>query len=460
MTLGATAQRSPYLQPGPRSRRPGGPPATPGDPPPPGPRPTAGRWLAKLAAARGGLSAPTSRRSLGHPAFPGAPGGGAAPGHSPRIRRAAPGEPERARGAGRGGRGKPQPPATPAAPRDPRSPRAPAVGRLQRGAQPVRVSAHRPESRRFRRGRVCGARGAWARFRVSGAHRDAGDRAPRVRERPEPAPRRRGRRRGTPARPARARPPARTSCWARVASAASRPRPRRPLRPGDRGGWWDGGTGGGVPVPAGPRPPGCTLCSQRARAPREEPRGAASPPPLLPPSSLPAPGGRPVPGSAGGLGVGPPSPHPAGGHGVSLRLGARQEAGSRPGLPAPAPAPPLGIGEGRSPAGGNVASLCKRKETLPPSWRRLPRVTRRETRPGTACGFDLASDGPVGGRGTELGAHAARSSPLGARAAAGVPAAARGPARGSPRGAVGGEDGGGGRARKEGTAFQARVTRN
>lgn len=43
-----------------------------------------------------------------------------------------------------------------------------------------------------------------------------------------------------------------------------------------------------------------------------------------------------------------------------------------------------------------------------PSWRRPPRVTRRETRTRTACGCDLASDGPVGGRGNEPSARADR----------------------------------------------------
>lgn len=47
----------------------------------------------------------------------------------------------------------------------------------------------------------------------------------------------------------------------------------------------------------------------------------------------------------------------------------------------------------------NVASPCKRKKTLSPSRRPLPRVTQRETRTRTAFGFDFASDEPGGGRG-------------------------------------------------------------
>lgn len=42
----------------------------------------------------------------------------------------------------------------------------------------------------------------------------------------------------------------------------------------------------------------------------------------------------------------------------------------------------------------NVASLCKRKKTLSPSGRPLPRVTRRDTRTRTALGFDFASLSP------------------------------------------------------------------
>lgn len=89
----------------------------------------------------------------------------------------------------------------------------------------------------------------------------------------------------------------------------------------------------------------------------------------------------------------------------------------------------------------NVASFCKRKKTLSPSWRPLPRVTRRETRTTTLRGFHLASDESLGGRGHELSAHADRH-PF--RAAGGGP----GPSyllsspspRKSPRGVFRGRD--------------------
>lgn len=116
----------------------------------------------------------------------------------------------------------------------------------------------------------------------------------------------------------------------------------------------------------------------------------------------------------------------------------------------------------------NVASLCKRKKTLSPSRRPLPRVTRRKTRTRTAFGFDFAPNGPVGGRG-----HV--NSALPPTATAGVwrrpevPAPPSLPAEAPTRCLQGGrtvtrsarvEDDGRGQAGKERTEFQEQVTRN
>lgn len=115
----------------------------------------------------------------------------------------------------------------------------------------------------------------------------------------------------------------------------------------------------------------------------------------------------------------------------------------------------------------DVASLCKRKKTLSPSWRPLPRVTRREAGARTACGFDLASVEPVGGRGHELGVRTGRHPSW---APGGGPRYLLHPPRGSPHAVSSGgrtvitstrlQADSRGRTREEGTVFQERVTRN
>lgn len=115
----------------------------------------------------------------------------------------------------------------------------------------------------------------------------------------------------------------------------------------------------------------------------------------------------------------------------------------------------------------DVASLCERKKTLSPSWRPLPRVTRRETGAGTACGFALAPDEPVGGTGRERGVRTDRHP---CRAPGGGPRDLLHPPRGSPHAVSSGgrtvitstrlQADSGGRTREGGTVFQERVARN
>lgn len=110
-------QHSTYLQPGPRSRPPGGPHRHPGELST-GPRQRCQKGkevVLSHCGSTGGASpgfepspSPMSFCSLRNPAFAGAPACGTAPGHLPRIHCATPGEPEKSRVgcAGRGGVGR------------------------------------------------------------------------------------------------------------------------------------------------------------------------------------------------------------------------------------------------------------------------------------------------------------------------------------------------------------------
>lgn len=140
MTLGATAQRSPYLQPGPRSRRPGGPPATPGDPPP-GPSPNGG---AVARQARGGTRRPLRTHfspQSGAPRVSRGPGWRRGTG---TLTADPPRSSWRARESARGGAGRPWKAAAPGHPRS--APRPP---------QPTRACGWPPAARRAARAGQC-----------------------------------------------------------------------------------------------------------------------------------------------------------------------------------------------------------------------------------------------------------------------------------------------------------------
>lgn len=126
---------------------------------------------------------------------------------------------------------------------------------------------------------------------------------------------------------------------------------------------------------------------------------------------------------------------------------------------------------GRSRGGGKCCFALQKEENFATQLETCAtRVTSRETRTGTACGSDLASDEPVGGRGNEPGAHADRhpSLPRGGRRPE-VPAPPSLPAQ-VPTRCLQGKDSGGELATPGGrrtgarlgrrTAFQERATRN
>lgn len=289
MTLGATAQRSPYLQPGPRSRRPGGPPATPGDPPP-----------RALAQRRGGGS-PSSRRHAeasphpllaavwGTPRFPGPRvaarhrdthrGSAAQLLASPRER------------AGRGGaavesrspRPPPQRPATPAAHA---RLRLAACSAARSPCGSVRIAPKAGASA------AAGSAGRGARGRVSGA--------PARTETRGTAPHGSGSGRSRPRAAAAAGggpPPARHAPGPLRALPVGRvwppPPPARvraaPSVPGTAAGGGMGGQGAGSPSPRG-RARRAAPCARSEPAPHARSRVA---PPPRPPSSLPPPSQRP-----------------------------------------------------------------------------------------------------------------------------------------------------------------------
>lgn len=214
----------------------------------------------------------------------------------------------------------------------------------------------------------------------------------------------------------------------------------------------------------------------RGRATAQLRRGLAfAPPPARPP---PLPPGRtaPVPGS-GWLTLRPRIVFicqlPPSRQSFHFGTGEGGWFSQSPFLTAPASPDHLWESGGGAEWVGNVASLRKRRKTLSPSWRRLPRVTRREreTRTRTASGFltrHLASPSEEKDASSALTPTAI---PLGRRAAARATCSAL-PPRGSPHavssrgrtvttsarlGADGRGRAGTGRER---TVFQARVTRN
>lgn len=387
----------------------------------------------------------------------------------------------------------------------PAAPRAPSVSSPRGSAQHVRTNAQPPESRRFRRGRVCGEQGAWACFRDSGINRDAAGDDTGQKEAPREPCAAAAAREGNPRPPARdgARGAQRRRGGGRTAAARGGGAHGRGVqrsvhflfgarRPPQR-------CAPGACVRAGPGPrclsvvPGTAarrrrppLSSQarasrsrtcaRGRATAQLRRGLAfAPPPARPP---PLPPGRtaPVPGS-GWLTLRPRIVFicqlPPSRQSFHFGTGEGGWFSQSPFLTAPASPDHLWESGGGAEWVGNVASLRKRRKTLSPSWRRLPRVTRREreTRTRTASGFltrHLASPSEEKDASSALTPTAI---PLGRRAAARATCSAL-PPRGSPHAVSSrgrtvttsarlGADGRG-RAGKgrERTVFQARVTRN
>lgn len=234
-----------------------------------------------------------------------------------------------------------------------------------------------------------------------------------------------------------------------------------------------GAHGARPPLPAGPREPPCNLCSQPSPSPTRRARVCAS----SFPSSLPrawrtprsqAPGSGLLYSAAEGpihtqtVPLSPESP-----------LGREPRGACRPDPRVPLHLPftlPLGIC-GRSRGGGKCCFALQKEENFATQLETCAtRVTSRETRTGTACGSDLASDEPVGGRGNEPGAHADRhpSLPRGGRRPE-VPAPPSLPAQ-VPTRCLQGKDSGDELAAPGGrrtgarlgrrTAFQERATRN
>lgn len=146
-------QHSTYLQPGRRSRPPGGPHRHPGELST-GPRQRCQKGKEVVLSdcgSTGGASpgfepfpSPMSFCSLRNPEFAGAPACGTAPGHLPRIHCATPGEPEKSRVgcAGRGGAGWGVRAAAPQRPRQLHA-RTPAAPRGSRAARADPCASHR-----------------------------------------------------------------------------------------------------------------------------------------------------------------------------------------------------------------------------------------------------------------------------------------------------------------------------
>lgn len=310
-----------------------------------------------------------------------------------------------------------------AAPETPAAPRARSARWPRCLAQHLRIHAHPTARRRSHRDQVGRDTAAWACFRGWGPNREAGDHATRVRTqlRASPAPPWPQGREPPPAGHATGRGDNAEPRGAHFLLGARRPplsRAPRGVRagpsptPGPRRGF--GTHGARPPLPAGPREPRSNLCSQPSPSPTRRARVCAS----SFPSSLPrARRTAPVPGSrllysaaAGRIHTQTASLLPESPLGREPRALVFQI----PAFRCTCLSRYLWGSVGGAEWVENVASLCKRKKTLPPSRRPRPRVTRRETRTGTACGFDLASDEPVGGRGNGLGAHADRHPSRGA----------------------------------------------